>query len=168
MCCQQRGKRDGSMNSFWEILGGEYTYLKPRVLLNLLPYMTKNIPSPLAQATGKLRKKIEEKAFFPSISSENESSWLIPFFQSHICQTFHIMMLWDTVKPYHKVYFRLISVWIIRLINCSNSSPSPWTELSSSWQRWPLAWTEDPWECNVDITVEFIRSSRWRKSANPF
>lgn len=104
-----------------------------------------------------------EKYFFSLLSLQKMKaslphlSWFIPFLQTHICQA--AMMLWDTVKPYHKVYFSLTFIWIIRLINCSTISPSPWTYLSFSWQRWPLVWTEDPWECNVDIIVKFIRSS---------
>lgn len=147
-------KKDCSMHSFWGILWGEYTTAETAVE-SVLPCEQRHSISSSSGNCRALKRTGQYKGFLPSISSENESS---PSPSCHslsslcrIWQAGHIMMLWDTIKTYHKVDFILILQLITWLIDCSNSTTSVLHGLS-----YAAAIRGGPWWEKIHKSVLFI------------
>lgn len=117
MCCQQSGeKRLQHEFILGDTLGRIHTF-KTKCAVKSATLHDQKHPLSSCQGNWKTLKKTGQEnvfLFLPFLQKMKVSlphlSWLVPFLQSHICQTSHIMMLWDAVKPYHKVYFSLILV----------------------------------------------------------
>lgn len=117
------------MHSFWGILWGEYTNLQLRLPLNLLFYVTKDIPLSSCPGNCKALKELGRiKAFFLPFLLKMKASLPHHILEFVLCRTRFdkLVILWcgGKLKTYHKFYFIFILEWIIWLINCSNSATS--------------------------------------------